>query len=110
MLTILKSYGVEPIESLQEKFDPERHEAMVRRSEPDKENDVVLEEFQKGYILNGRVIRPSRVAINKVQAPAPAVPARAPDPQQQTPSTEEGAPEQGTEATETASEDQRSTE
>jgi molecular chaperone GrpE len=105
MLTILKSFGVEPIESLQEKFDPARHEAIVRRSEPDKENDVVLEEFQKGYILNGRVIRPSRVAINKVQAPAEAVPARATDPQPQTSSTEERAPEQGTEAAETVSEE-----
>jgi len=70
MLTILKAHGVEPIESVNEKFDPERHEAMLRRSEPDKENDIVLEEFQKGYALNGRVLRPSRVAINKVQPPA----------------------------------------
>jgi len=70
MLAILKSHGVEPIESMSEKFDPERHEAMLRRSEPDKENDIVLEEFQKGYALNGRVLRPSRVAINKIQPPA----------------------------------------
>jgi len=110
MLTILKSYGVEPIESVNEKFDPARHEAMVRRSEPEKEDDVVLEEFQKGYTLNGRVIRPSRVAINKIPAPAAAVPARATDPQPQTPSTEEGDPKQGTDATETVSEEDRSTE
>jgi molecular chaperone GrpE len=69
MLAILKSHGVEPMETVNEKFDPERHEAMLRRSEPDQENDVVLEEFQKGYTLSGRVLRPSRVAINKVQAP-----------------------------------------
>ena len=68
MLAILKSHGVEPMETVNEKFDPERHEAMLRRSEPDQENDVVLEEFQKGYTLSGRVLRPSRVAINKVQA------------------------------------------
>lgn len=110
MLTILKSYGVEPIESVNEKFDPARHEAMVRRSEPQKEDNVVLEEFQKGYILNGRVIRPSRVAINKVQAPAQTVPAQAPDPQQQTPPSEGPAAESGTEATGAASEGERSTE
>lgn len=75
MLTILKSHGVEPIDSLHEKFDPARHEAMIRRSEPDKEDDVVLEEFQKGYALNGRVIRPSRVAINKVPPSTDAPPA-----------------------------------
>jgi molecular chaperone GrpE len=110
MLTILKSYGVETIESLNEKFDPARHEAMIRRSEPDKENDTVVEEFQKGYMLNGRVIRPSRVAINKIGTPAPATPARATEPQQQMPSSEEPAPAPGTEATETVSEDQGSTE
>jgi len=104
MLAILKSYGVEPIESLQEKFDPQRHEAMLRRSEPDKENDVVLEEFQKGYTLNGRVIRPSRVAINRVQELAP-VPATEPGPQAQPP--EEPASEQGTEVAEATSEGDR---
>lgn len=69
MLSILKSHGVEPMATVNERFDPERHEAMLRRSEPDKEDDIVLEEFQKGYTLSGRVIRPSRVAINKVQTP-----------------------------------------
>jgi len=103
MLAILKSHGVEPIDALHEKFDPARHEAMLRRSEPDKENDIVLEEFQRGYTLNERVLRPSRVAINKIGAPAAA---QAPEaqPPQPTPKTEEQAPEQGTEAAEAASE------
>jgi molecular chaperone GrpE len=92
MLAILKTHGVLPIDALNEKFDPAQHEAMLRRSEPDKEDDIVLEEFQKGYALNGKVLRPSRVAINKVQAPPP------------TPQTGEQAPQQGTEATEAASE------
>jgi len=110
MLTILKSHGVEPIDALNEKFDPARHEAMLRRSEPDKEDDVVLEEFQKGYALNGRVLRPSRVAINKIQAPAEAAQTPGARPQQPTPETEEQAPEQGTEAAEAASEENSSTE
>lgn len=67
MLDILKSHGVEQIEAVGEKFDPQRHEAMLRRTEPDKDDEVVLEEFQKGYVLNGRVLRPSRVVVNKVQ-------------------------------------------
>jgi molecular chaperone GrpE len=104
MLTILKSHGVHPIDALNEKFDPARHEAMLRRSEPDKEDDIVLEEFQKGYALNGRVLRPSRVAVNKIQAPAGTGQAREAQPPQPTPETEEQAPEQGTEAAETASE------
>ncbi len=104
MLTILKTHGVHPIDALNEKFDPARHEAMLRRSEPDKEDDIVLEEFQKGYALNGKVLRPSRVAINKIQAPAGAAQAPQAQPPQPTPETEEQAPEQGTEAAETASE------
>ncbi len=99
MLTILKTHGVHPIDALNEKFDPARHEAMLRRSEPDKEDDVVLEEFQKGYALNGKVLRPSRVAINKIQAPAK--PAQSPQP---APPAEEQAPAEGTEAAGTASE------
>jgi len=102
MLTILKSHGVEPIDALKERFDPARHEVLLRRAELDQEDDIVLEEFQKGYALNGKVLRPSRVAVNKIQAPAPQAPkARAQPP---TPETEEQAPEEGTEAAEAASE------
>lgn len=101
MLTILKSHGVEPIDALHEKFDPARHEAMLRRSEPDKEDDTVLEEFQKGYALNGKVLRPSRVAVNKIAAPAARPSEAQPQP---TPPTEGQAPQEGTEAAEAASE------
>lgn len=66
MLGILKSHGVEQIEAIGEMFDPARHEAMTRRAEADQEDGVVLEEFQKGYKLNGRVIRPSKVIVNKL--------------------------------------------
>jgi molecular chaperone GrpE len=66
MLDILKSHGVEQIEALGEIFDPTVHEAMTRRAESNKEDGVVLEEFQKGYKLNGRVIRPSKVIVNKL--------------------------------------------
>ncbi|MCL5281487.1 MAG: nucleotide exchange factor GrpE [Planctomycetes bacterium] len=104
MLTILKTHGVHPIDALNEKFDPARHEAMLRRSEPDKEDDVVLEEFQRGYALNGKVLRPSRVAINKIQAPARTAQAPGAQSPQSTPQTEEQVPAEGTEATETASE------
>jgi molecular chaperone GrpE len=65
MLDILKSLGVEQIAALDENFDPALHQAMMRQSDPEKAEDIVLEEFQKGYKLNGRVIRPSRVIVNK---------------------------------------------
>jgi molecular chaperone GrpE len=67
MLGVLKTHGVEPIQAVGEKFDPERHEAMLRKNEPDKPDDVVLEEYQKGFKLEDRILRPSRVAVNKVQ-------------------------------------------
>lgn len=90
MLDILKSHGVEQIQAMGETFDPQRHEAMLRRAEPDKDDEIVLEEFQKGYVLNGRVLRPSRVVVNKV----PTEPTQQP----------EGASGPGTDAPEAASE------
>jgi molecular chaperone GrpE len=65
MLDVLKSHGVQQIIALGEKFDPSLHQAVMRKHDAEKEQDIVLEEYQKGYKLNGRVIRPSRVVVNK---------------------------------------------
>ncbi len=65
MLDILKSHGVEQIKAIGEKFDPALHQAMMQQVAPDREENTVLEEFQTGYKLNGRVIRPSKVIVNK---------------------------------------------
>jgi len=83
MLDILKSQGVEQIEALGEKFDPSLHQAMMRRSEPEKEDNIVLEEFQKGYKLNDRVIRPSRVVVNKLASEEDQQPGEGGQPQLQ---------------------------
>jgi molecular chaperone GrpE len=66
MLDILKSHGVEQIKAPGENFDPALHEAMMQKTEPEEQDNIVLEEFQKGYKLNGRVIRPSKVIVNKL--------------------------------------------
>ena len=71
MLDIFKSHGVEQIKSPGEKFNPAMHEAMMQKVEPEKEDNIVLEEFQKGYTLNGRVIRPSKVIVNKLATEQP---------------------------------------
>jgi molecular chaperone GrpE len=71
MLDILKSHGVEQIKSVGEKFEPTLHEAVTQRNEPGKEEGVVLEEFAKGYKLNGRAIRPSKVIVNKLTTELP---------------------------------------
>ena len=68
LLDVLKSHNVEQIAALGEKFDPAVHQAMSQMTDAEKEQDVVLEEFQKGYKLNGRVIRPSKVIVNKLAA------------------------------------------
>jgi len=72
LLDILKAQGVAQIKAAGEKFDPAMHQAMMRRTEPEKEENIVLEEFQKGYMLNGRAIRPSRVVVNILPAPETA--------------------------------------
>ncbi|MHC4105397.1 MAG: nucleotide exchange factor GrpE [Planctomycetota bacterium] len=71
MLDILKSHGVEQIKALDEEFDPTLHEAMMQKAEPEKVDNIVLEEFQKGYKLNSRVIRPSKVIVNKLPSQQP---------------------------------------
>ncbi len=72
MLDILKSHNVEQIKALDEIFDPALHEAMMQKTEKEKEENIVLEEFQKGYKLNGRIIRPSKVIVNKLTQEQPA--------------------------------------
>ncbi len=73
MLDILKSHGVEQLITTNQKFDPAMHEALVSKNEPDKEDNIVLEEYQKGYKLNERVIRPSKVVVNKIPVEKPIV-------------------------------------
>ena len=68
LLGVLKTQGVEQIQSTGEKFDPAHHEAITHRAEEEKEDGIVLEELQKGYMSNGRVIRASRVVVNKLAA------------------------------------------
>jgi len=72
MLDILKLHNVEQIKALGEPFDPALHEAMMQKTEHEHKENIVLEEFQKGYKLNGRVIRPSKVIVNKLTEEQPA--------------------------------------
>jgi molecular chaperone GrpE len=62
--TSLKKFGVEEVCSLGEKFDPNYHEAMDHRESKDHDNGVVIDEYQKGYTMNGRLIRPSKVGVS----------------------------------------------
>ncbi len=61
---ILKKYGLSVIKSAGEKFNPEFHEA-IAEIESDKESGIIIEEVQKGYILNNKVLRATKVKIAK---------------------------------------------
>ena len=65
---VLENHGLKKIEALGKKFDPYHHEALLKEKS-DKEDDVVLEEIQPGYILKSKVIRHSKVKVadNKSQ-------------------------------------------
>ena len=59
----LAQYGVVEVDPLGEPFDPELHEAMTMQPSAEAEPDSVLTVFQKGYTLNGRLLRPARVVV-----------------------------------------------
>jgi len=79
MLDVLKAHGIEQIKSAGEQFNPAHHEAITHRSDKDKEEGIVLEELQKGYKLNGRLIRASRVVVNKLPSSQPTPPPEEPE-------------------------------
>jgi len=84
MLDILKSHGVEQMQASGEPFDPMRHEAIVTRQEPGKPANVVIEELQKGYTTNDRVLRPTRVVVSKAPGRQPSE-SQNQDPPEETP-------------------------
>ena len=63
LLTTLQRFGVEEVNPEGEPFDPALHEAMTMQPSPDAEPGSVLTVFQKGYSLNGRLLRPARVVV-----------------------------------------------
>ena len=69
MLDALKSLGVDRMVVRGQEFDPSRHQAIMQRTQEDQPDNVVLEEFQSGYTLNGQVIRPAKVIVNKLPQP-----------------------------------------
>ncbi len=63
LMESLKKNGLEQIKAAGEKFDPNFHQAVMRVQDPEKEDDIIEEELQKGYMVQGRVIRPSMVKV-----------------------------------------------
>ncbi|ASG67520.1 nucleotide exchange factor GrpE [Francisella halioticida] len=65
LFDILKNNGLEELDPKGEKFDPNVHEAMAMIPNPGLEDNIVFEVFQKGYLLNGRVVRAAKVIVVK---------------------------------------------
>ncbi|HNR67704.1 MAG TPA: nucleotide exchange factor GrpE [bacterium] len=64
-MRLLAERGLEPIASVGQEFDPEQHEAIMQVDAPGVESNCVVEEQQKGYQLNGKVIRHARVVVSR---------------------------------------------
>ncbi|WP_323704709.1 nucleotide exchange factor GrpE [Mammaliicoccus sp. Dog046] len=65
LLRSLKDNGLEEIESYNQAFDPNIHQAVMQDNNPDFESGVVTEELQSGYKLKDRVLRPAMVKVNE---------------------------------------------
>ncbi|MGG1677473.1 nucleotide exchange factor GrpE [Neobacillus sp. NRS-1170] len=65
LVDALKKEGLEPIEAVGKEFDPHQHQAVMQGEDENYGSNIVIEEFQKGYLLKDRVIRPSMVKVNQ---------------------------------------------
>lgn len=65
ILKILDKFGVKPIAALEQTFDPAFHQAVMQEENGDFPPQTVIKELQKGYLLHGRLLRPSMVVVSK---------------------------------------------
>ena len=68
MLSIFKKNNIEPIKSINEKLDPNLHQAMMEVEDDTKEPGTIVQEIQKGFMLKERLLRPSLVGVSKKKA------------------------------------------
>lgn len=61
----LKKHQVQVIEAVGTPFDPQKHHAVMTEANEDHPSETVIEEFQRGYELNGKVIRPAMVKVSE---------------------------------------------
>jgi molecular chaperone GrpE len=64
-LKVLGRFGVTPINSVGERFDPAYHHAVMEEEAPEVEDQTVLKELQKGYMLQNRLLRPAMVVVSR---------------------------------------------
>ncbi|MFC2542101.1 MAG: nucleotide exchange factor GrpE [Leptotrichia hofstadii] len=62
---LLAEEGVEEIEAAGKEYDPYEHKAMITENKEELDDNVVVQVFQKGYKMKGKVVRPAMVTVNK---------------------------------------------
>ena len=72
LVEVLKQLGVAPMRVIDQAFDPSLHEAVMREPSDEKAEDIVIEELQRGYHLNGRVLRHALVKVSMGPGPKAA--------------------------------------
>jgi len=65
MLSIFKKNNIEPIKSIDEKLDPNLHQAMMEVEDDTKDPGTIVQEIQKGFLMKDRLLRPSLVGVSK---------------------------------------------
>ena len=65
LISIFKKNNIESIECLNQKFDPNFHQAMLEIEDNKKDSGIVIQEIQKGYMMKNRLLRPSLVGVTK---------------------------------------------
>ena len=65
MLSIFKKNNIEPVKSINEKLDPNLHQAMMEIEDEAKEPGTIVQEIQKGFMMKDRLLRPSLVGVSK---------------------------------------------
>ena len=63
--SIFKKNGIEPIDCINKKFDPNFHQAMLEVNNSEKDNGIIVQEIQIGYMMKNRLLRPSLVGVAK---------------------------------------------
>jgi molecular chaperone GrpE len=65
ILGCLEKHGVVKIAAKGEEFDPDRHQALMQVETPEMESNRVVDEYESGYTLHGRLLRPTKVSVSK---------------------------------------------
>ena len=65
MLSIFKKNNIEPVKSINEKLDPNLHQAMMEIEDDTKESGTIVQEIQKGFTMKDRLLRPALVGVSK---------------------------------------------